>query len=92
MKRTDELVITEKLIQYAICDTNTELQNKGTIFRLKMETFGVIKFIPTVSGMIKSFDIELNTVGQSLVIMCFSRYGLLPIFYKGSMGVEVDND
>ena len=87
-----DLVTVNELIKYAVRDINNALDEADAIFRLDIETYRAIKIVPTHSSYLVKAIMELSLAGKELVLQCFKRYGLLPIFYADSIGVEIDND
>ena len=87
-----DLVTVNELIKYAVRDINNALDEADAIFRLDIETYRVIKIVPTHGSYLVKAVMELSLAGKELVLQCFKRYGLLPIFYADSIGVEIDND
>ena len=88
----EDLITVNNLIKYAVRDVNNALEESDAIFRLNIETYRVIKIVPTHSSYLIKAVMELSLAGKELVLQCFKRYGLLPIFYADSIGVEIDND
>lgn len=88
----EDLITVNNLIKYAVRDVNSALEEADAIFRLNIETYRVIKIVPTHGSYIIKAIMELSLAGKELVLQCFKRYGLLPIFYADSIGVEIDND
>ena len=88
----EDLITVNNLIKYAVRDVNNALDESDAIFRLNIETYRVIKIVPTHGSYLIKAVMELSLAGKELVLQCFKRYGLLPIFYADSIGVEIDND
>lgn len=88
----EDLITVNNLIKYAVRDVNNALDEADAIFRLNIETYRVIKIVPAHGSYIIKAIMELSLAGKELVLQCFKRYGLLPIFYADSIGVEIDND
>lgn len=86
------LPAVNELIKFAVRDINDALEKADAIFRLNIESYRVIKIVPTHGAYIIKAVMELSLAGKELVLQCFKRYGLLPIFYADSIGVEIDND
>lgn len=86
------LPAVNELIKFAVRDINDALEKADAIFRLNIESYRVIKIVPTHDSYLIKAVMELNLKGQALIILCFKRYGLIPIFYSDSIGVEIDND
>ena len=79
--------------QYAVRDINQEFKDIGTPVRLTYPTETDAITITLNNNICVSHSfIELNERGKTIVDKAFRNYGLIPIFYKGSIGVEVDND
>ena len=88
----EDLITVNNLIKYAVRDVNNALDESDAIFRLNIDTYRVIKIVPTHGSYLIKAVMELSLAGKELVLQCFKRYGLLPIFYADSIGVEIDND
>lgn len=88
----EDLITVNNLIKYAVRDVNNALEEADAVFRLNIETYRVIKIVPAHGSYIIKAIMELSLAGKELVLQCFKRYGLLPIFYADSIGVEIDND
>ena len=88
----EDLITVNNLIKYAVRDVNNALEEADAVFRLNIETYRVIKIVPVHGSYIIKVIMELSLAGKELVLQCFKRYGLLPIFYADSIGVEIDND
>ena len=88
----EDLITVNNLIKYAVRDVNNALEEADAVFRLNIETYRVIKIVPAHGSYIIKAVMELSLAGKELVLQCFKRYGLLPIFYADSIGVEIDND
>ena len=79
--------------QYAVRDINQEFKDIGTSIRLTYPTeTNAITITLNNSICVSHSFIELDDHGKTIVDKAFRNYGLIPIFYKGSIGVEVDND
>ena len=88
----EDLITVNNLIKYAVRDVNNALEEADAVFRLNIETYRVIKIVPAHGSYTIKAIMELSLAGKELVLQCFKRYGLLPIFYADSIGVEIDND
>ena len=86
------LPAVNELIKFAVRDTNNYLEESDAIFRLNIETYRVVKIVPAHGAYLIKAVMELSLAGKEVVLQCFKRYGLLPIFYADSIGVEIDND
>ena len=88
----NELLSVQALIVFAIKDVNNRLQEVNASFQLYTEQYRVIKIIPNNDKYIHHISIDLDVDGKNMIIHEFKKYGLLPIFYDNSIGVEIDND
>lgn len=88
----EDLTTVNTLIRYAVRDINDALEKADAIFRLNIESYRVIKIVPTHGSYLIKAVMELSLAGRELAQQCFKRYGLIPIFYADSIGVEIDND
>lgn len=92
MSSMKELLFVSNCIKYAVEDVNTVFTQAQSIIRLSHVDTGVVRICTVNSIGLRSAALELNAWAEGIVRLCFNKYGLIPIFYKGSISVEVDNN
>ena len=77
--------------QFAIAEANEQFHIINSPVRLKLptESDAILITLDNTTCISHSL-IELNEQGKAIVDKAFRKYGLIPLIYKGSIGVEVD--